>query len=103
LESFSSILFRKWYKNNGGSSISIDFENRKLQVFDSKGKSIAILFFAGSIDTEFDLADLFKEDLKAGDYEYHVFPDLPYAGISDTLWRIKILADPFVWKRSDLM
>lgn len=103
MESFSSTLFKKWYKNNRGSSVTIDSENRKIQVFDSKGNSIAILFFAGSIDSEFDLADLFKEDLKAGDYEYHVFPDLSYAAIEDTLWRIEVLTDPIGYNRKDLV
>ncbi len=90
MESFNSSLFRDWYKMVGGSSVSIDFKNRELVIFNSMGESIASLDFAKNIDSKFNLADLFKEKFESGDFQYHVFPNDFF--LCDTLWRVKISA-----------
>lgn len=90
MESLHSAIFRIWYKRIGGSSISLDFENREIKIFDRNGHPLAIMDFAKNIDTTFDLADLFKVDLEAGEYEYHVFPDINNYIPPDTLYRVQI-------------
>jgi len=87
MNQFTALTFKEWYKKVKGSSITFDFENQKLSVFDIKGEVIANLDFAKKIDAEFDLADLFNEDFKQEKFEYYVFPGEPL--FSETLWRIK--------------
>lgn len=89
MESFHSAIFRIWYKRIGGSSISLDFVNREIKVFDENGDPLATMDFAKNIDSFFDLADLFKVELEEGEYEYHVFPDISYYIPPDTLYRVQ--------------
>lgn len=84
--SYSS--FSYWYRETKSSSIELDFDNRVLRTFSKKGELIGSLDFSKSVDSGFDLLDLFNQDRKEGDYIYEIFLD-GFAGKS-YLWRRKI-------------
>lgn len=81
--------FKNWYLQTGGCSIVVDFNGRMLYVLDSEKQVVSELVLSTSIDSNFNLADLFLESHEIGDYVYKVLLD-GYHG-RHYLWRRKIV------------
>jgi len=79
--------FFHWYKSNNCFSVELDFNFRELYAFSKDGELKHTLVFSQSIDSIFDLSDLFNQDLVVGDYIYGVYQD-GHDG-HDYLWRRK--------------
>ncbi|GAA0880690.1 hypothetical protein GCM10009119_36600 [Algoriphagus jejuensis] len=84
--SYSS--FSYWYRETKSSSIELDFDERVLNTFSEIGELVDTLAFSKSIDSDFDLLDLFNQNPKEGDFTYGIFSD-GFDG-KNYLWRRKI-------------
>lgn len=80
--------FKDWYFQTGGCSILVDFDGKALQVLDSEEQVVTELILSVSIDSKFNLVDLFIESHKIGDYLYMVLID-GYEG-KHYLWKRRI-------------
>lgn len=80
--------FAQWYKKTNSLSIELDFDLRTLKTFSKENKPLRTLEMSNSIDSDFDLIDLFNQNKDIGDYHYGVMEN-GYSG-KDYLWRRKI-------------
>lgn len=80
--------FSIWYKNSNSLSIEIDFDQGILKTYSKENQLLKILYLSNSIDSEFDLTDLFDQNMTIGKYHYDVMEN-GHAG-KDYLWRRKI-------------
>jgi len=67
-----SISFKEWYEKNGLISITIDFEKRLLIGYNADFSDEKRLVLSKSIDSEFNLIELFESNKDKGDFIYQV-------------------------------
>jgi hypothetical protein len=85
-----NVSFKDWYLAQAGCSILVDFENRLLKVLDHELNICAELVLSNSIDSFFNIVELFNLDLKDGDFHYEILKN-GYSN-KDYLWRGKIVS-----------
>jgi hypothetical protein len=79
--------FSHWYKKHNSLSIEIDFDHGVLKTYSKETKLLKTLELSNSIDSAFDLIDLFDQNMTVGKYHYDIMEN-GYSG-KDYLWRRK--------------
>ncbi len=84
-----NVYFKEWYKKNKLISINIDFDKRLLIAYNADFSEEKELVLSKSIDSEFNLIELFEGNKEKGDFIYQVA--LEGYECKDYLWRREIV------------
>ncbi|WP_192348275.1 hypothetical protein [Algoriphagus sp. Y33] len=67
-----NLIFKDWYESFKGISNLIDFHERKMEIFNVDGILLSSLVLSKSIDSVFELSELFSKNAEIGNYLYFV-------------------------------